>query len=62
MRFYVKDCVRLCGFGVHQARWLSANVGIPQYTITLGEPIEKEVQKSSKGNAGYLFIHYKNHR
>jgi hypothetical protein len=38
------------------------NVGLPQYTITLGEPIEKEVQKSSKGNAGYLFVHYKNHR
>jgi len=29
--------------------------------ITSGEQIEKEVQKSSKGNAGYLSIRYKNH-
>jgi len=43
-------------------RLISQPVGLPRYTITLGEPIEKEVQKSSKGNAGYLFVHYKNHR
>jgi len=44
---------------------LLQTLDLPQYNyikITSGEQVEKEVQKSSKGNAGYLFIHYKNHR
>ena len=45
--------------------WVMTTLDLPQYTyvkITSGEQIEKEVQKSTKGNAGYLFIHYKKHR